>query len=212
MKIFPSILSADFSCLRDPLQQVCKGGTQQLHLDVMDGHFVPNISFGFPVIRSLTQAFPDIQWDAHLMIEEPEQYIDILLEIGVDWVSFHIEVDPPVEALSHQIRVEGASAGIALNPDTTVEEIIPHLSQVDYVLLMTVQPGFGGQSFQETVLEKIPPIREHFDGPIQVDGGIGMETISIAEEAGVDWFVAGSAIFGDNNPAEAVRDLERKAR
>ena len=207
MKIFPSILSADFSCLKTQIREVEKAGVEQLHLDVMDGHFVPNISFGFPVIESLVSAFPKMKWDVHLMIEDPERYMDTLLDIGIDWISFHLEVDPPVESIAKTIRSEGTIPGLAVNPDTSPTAIEPYLDVVDYVVLMTVQPGFGGQSFREPVLDKIGGIREHFDGPIQVDGGIGEETIQTASKAGVEWFVAGSAVFGQESAGKAVKEL-----
>jgi len=136
--------------------------------------------------------------------------MDTLLEIGVDWVSFHVEVDPPVKSLSESIRSAGTSPGLALNPDTPTQEIEPYLDYVDYVVLMTVQPGFGGQSFREPVLDKIGPIREKFDGPIEVDGGVGPKTIQTARRAGVDWFVAGSAVFGQKSAGEAVNELEQQ--
>lgn len=210
MKLFPSILSADFDCLNDdiePLTQV----VDQLHLDVMDGHFVPNISFGPPVVEIVTASHPELKWDAHLMISNPEEYFDDFLDLGMNWISVHAEVDPDLNYLRREIRGTDTKLGVAFNPATQVSEIAPHLDTVDYVVAMTVQPGFSGQSFREDVLNKIKRLRKQFEGPIQVDGGIGKETIESAAEAGADWFVSGSSVFGANRPGDAARDLMSRA-
>lgn len=212
MKIFPSILSADFSCLTEDIDPLVNGGVNQLHLDVMDGHFVPNISFGIPVIDSLTARYDEPDWDAHLMISNPEEYFDDFLDLGMDCISVHVETDPDVNLLKKQAESEGAKLGLAFNPGTPVSEISDHLEKVDYVVAMTVQPGFGGQSFREDVLKKIRRLRKEFDGPIQVDGGVGEETLPRAYEAGANWFVSGSSVFGKSDPAAAVHRLESAAR
>lgn len=212
MKIFPSVLASDFSCPATDIESILESGVDSLHLDVMDGHFVPNISFGFPVIRSIAERFPGVKLDAHLMIENPEQYLDPLVDIGVDWVSVHAEVDPPVGEIADRLRENGVAPGIAINPDTPADQIIPFLGSVDFVLLMTVQPGFGGQSFRDDVLKKITEVSNIFDGPIQVDGGIGPDTIARASGAGADWFVSGSSVFGDSDPGQACRELLEKAQ
>jgi ribulose-phosphate 3-epimerase len=207
MKLFPSILSADFACLKqdlDPLDDV----VDQLHLDVMDGHFVPNISFGPPVVEAVSNQYENFQWDAHLMISKPEDYVDDFVKLGMDWISVHAEVDPDLNYLSRELRGTGTKLGLAFNPSTPVSELVPHLNQIDYVVAMTVQPGFSGQSFREDVLDKIKRLRKQFDGPIQVDGGIGEETIEPAAEAGADWFVSGSSVFGQSNPASAASRLQ----
>lgn len=205
MKIFPSILSADFSCLNESIEPVLSE-VDQLHLDVMDGNFVPNISFGPPVIQSLSSSYTDVLFDAHLMIESPEKYLEKFLELGVDWISVHVEVNPDLQYLKRQLP-NSVKLGLAFNPSTQISEITPHLEIVDYVLAMTVKPGFSGQSFREDVLHKLKRLRNHYDGPIQVDGGVGAETIGSAHEAGADWFVSGSSVFGDDDPASAVREL-----
>lgn len=212
MKIFPSILSADFSCLKSDVKPVLDAGVNRLHLDVMDGHFVPNISFGFPVIRSLSNRFPDVKLDAHLMIEEPAEYLDPLVDIGVDWVSFHAEVDPDYGPVIERLHEHDIRAGVALNPDTPVDRLDGLWDRIDFLLLMTVQPGFGGQSFRESVLEKIDRLPPGFDRPIQVDGGVGPDTIGRAARAGVDWFVSGSSVFGQDQPGKACEDLLDRAQ
>jgi ribulose-phosphate 3-epimerase len=207
MKLFPSILSADFACLKqdlDPLVDV----VDQLHLDVMDGHFVPNISFGPPVVEAVSNQYENFQWDAHLMISKPEDYVDEFVKLGMDWISVHAEVDPDLNYLSGELRGTGTKLGLAFNPSTPVSELVPHLNQIDYVVAMTVQPGFSGQSFREDVLDKIKRLRKQFEGPIQVDGGIGEETIERASDAGADWFVSGSSVFGQSNPASAASRLQ----
>lgn len=211
MKIFPSILSADFSCLSQDLDPLVESGVGQLHLDVMDGHFVPNISFGLPVIESLSDRYPDRKWDAHLMISNPEEYFDEFLSLGMDWISVHVETNPDLNLLSGEAERNGTRLGLAFNPGTPVSEISSGLKHVDFVVAMTVQPGFGGQSFREDVLPKIRRLRKEFDGPIQVDGGIGEETIGKAYEAGANWFVSGSSVFGASNPVSAISDLKRAA-
>ncbi|MFB6344839.1 MAG: ribulose-phosphate 3-epimerase [bacterium] len=208
MKIFPSILSADFSCLSDDLDPLVREGVNQLHLDVMDGHFVPNISFGMPVINSLVERYPDQNWDAHLMISQPEEYFDEFLSLGMRWISVHVETDPDIKLLRKQSRGKEVQLGLAFNPGTPVSDLTEYLPQVDYVLAMTVQPGFGGQSFREDVLEKIKRLKKEFSGPVQVDGGVGRETLPRAYEAGADWFVSGSSVFGASNPADAVQRLK----
>lgn len=210
MKLFPSILSADFSCLKDEIDPVANE-IDQLHLDVMDGHFVPNISFGPPVIERVAERYPEMNWDAHLMIDDPEQYFEDFVKLGMDWISVHVEVDPDVRYLSREVVSSDVQLGLAFNPSTPVSELSPHLEYVDYALAMTVKPGFSGQSFREDVLEKIRRLRNHFDGPIQVDGGIGEETIEGAAEAGADWFVSGSSVFGADNPGEAINRLKQNA-
>jgi ribulose-phosphate 3-epimerase len=210
MKLFPSLLSANFACLNDDVESVAQE-VDQLHLDVMDGHFVPNISFGPPVIDRLTEAYPDMNWDAHLMISDPEQYFEDFVNLGMNWISVHVETDPDVRYLSREIVTSDIQLGLAFNPSTPVSDLNPHLEYVDYVLAMTVQPGFSGQSFREDVLEKIQRLRNHYDGPIQVDGGVGEETIEDAVQAGADWFVSGSSVFGADDPVTASRRMMKRA-
>lgn len=207
MKLFPSLLAADFSCPAPQIRSLRAADVNRLHLDVMDGRFVPNISLGFPVIRSVAERFPEIDLDVHLMIENPANFTDSLVEIGVDWVSVHIEARPEVSVLAKNLNDNGIRFGIAVNPDTEIKRISQLLDRVDYVLVMTIQPGFGGQSFREDVLPKIERLRSRFDGPIQVDGGIGEDTIERAAKAGANWFVSGSSVFGGEDPGERASSL-----
>lgn len=209
MKLFPSILSADFGCLSKDLDSVTDV-VDQLHLDVMDGHFVPNISFGPPVIERVSDAYPEVNLDAHLMISNPAKYFEDFVRIGMDWVSVHLEVDPDIKYLRREADKHDVGLGLALNPSTSVADVDGVLQYADYVVAMTVKPGFSGQSFREDVLTKVRRLGKAFEGPIQVDGGIGPETIEAAAEAGAEWFVSGSSVFGKNNPASAARDLEQR--
>lgn len=208
MKIFPSLLSANFSCLRESIEPLAEAGTTDFHLDVMDGNFVPNISYGPPVIRSISEKFPGLTLDAHLMVEEPTVVLEPLLEIGVDLISVHAEIRPDLEQLKRTCSARDVDLGLVFNPATSVEKYLDQLEFVDFVLLMSVRPGFGGQEFKPEVLEKIPVLRQNFDGPIQMDGGLGPSNISEVSVRGVDWFVAGSAVFGAPDPVKAVSELE----
>lgn len=212
MKLFPSILSADFACLTPDVDAVTDAGVDRLHLDVMDGHFVPNLSFGLPVVRSLRERYPELQLDAHLMIDDPERYLDRFLELDLQWLSVHVETDPDLDRLRRRTRESETKLGLAFNPNTPVERVIEAGDQVDYCLAMTVQPGFGGQSFRTDVLSDVERLAGGFDGPIQVDGGVGPDTIRSARQAGATWFVAGSAVFGHEDPTRAVVELREAAK
>ena len=209
-EIAPSILSADFANLEPEMRQMTAEGIRIIHLDVMDGHFVPNITFGPPAVKSIRQA-TDAVLDTHLMITDPEKYAPEFIKAGSDQITFHIEtVDDPI-AFVNYLHDQGVSAGVTLNPKTavqTIEKVAPHC---EMVLVMTVQPGFGGQSFMEDACQKCTRVRE-IVGPdvrIEVDGGIGADTIAIARDYGADTFVAGNAIFGRTDRAEAIAELRR---
>jgi ribulose-phosphate 3-epimerase len=212
IRIAPSLLSADFSRLADDVDKIESGGATLLHLDVMDGHFVPNISFGVPVIRSLrpkTKLF----FDAHLMISEPARYAEPFIKAGCDHLTFPIEVADKPRALVDEIHRLGASAGVCLNPTTPVAAIQCILDNVDMVLVMSVWPGFGGQKFMAQVLSKVAELRTRL-GPhqrLQIDGGIDENTIAAAAKAGADTFVAGTAVFGKGDPVAAMQNLQRLA-
>ena len=212
IRIAPSLLSADFGRLAEQVAAVEAAGATVLHLDVMDGHFVPNISFGVPVIASLRK-HTKMFLDAHLMITDPGRYAEPFVKAGCDHITFHIEVPGrPAELIQH-LRGLGASVGVSLNPTTSAEVVEPILGQVDMVLVMSVWPGFGGQKFIRDVLPKVAEIRPRLGTHqrLEIDGGIDMETIADAAAAGADTFVAGTAVFGAPDPPAAMLRLQRLA-
>lgn len=212
IRIAPSILAADFACLGDQIKKV-EPYTSMLHLDVMDGHFVPNITFG-PLVVAAVRKQTALFLDVHLMIEHPAEYIEPFIEAGADNLTFHIEVVPGPDAvkLIERIHSLGCQAGISLNPDTPVDSLDLVVDKVDIVLAMTVQPGFGGQSFREEVLAKVSALRgRRADLAIEVDGGLCEQTIPLAVRAGADTIVAGSSVFGTDDPGRAVVKLRELA-
>ena len=204
--ISPSILSADFANLQRDINAVKTA--DWLHIDVMDGHFVPNISIGIPVVKSIRKV-TDMFLDVHLMIENPEKYVDKFIESGADLVTFHYEAAKCVKKIIEQIKSKGVKAGISIKPKTQAEEIFKYLNLVDLVLVMTVEPGFGGQSFMMDCAKKIPLIKEHSKKEliIQVDGGINRETAKICKDFGANSLVAGSYIYGSKNIENAIASL-----
>ena len=209
IKIAPSLLSADFARLAEELETVSEADI--LHLDVMDGHFVPNITIGPPIIKALRKR-TKLPFDCHLMITDPQQYIPAFLDAGADMISIHIEAEPHLQRALQLIRDGGAKAGIAINPATSAESLSTALDFCDYVLVMTVNPGFGGQKFIEPVVPKIRHIsrliRERGLGvEIEVDGGIDARTAPHVVTAGATILVAGSAVFGQPDRADAIRTI-----
>jgi len=204
--IAPSILSADFSRLGEEVRSVENAGADWLHIDVMDGVFVPNITIGPLVIKSI-RGLTGLFFDVHLMIDDPGRYVERFAEAGSDLISFHIEAcDEPLKTIE-KIRSCGKKAGVSIKPGTDVSALDAVIDKVDMVLLMTVEPGFGGQEFMEDVLEKTSALRKRFTGYIQVDGGINPRTAKKAVDAGVGVLVAGTAVFGQEDYAVAIRGL-----
>lgn len=213
-RIVPSMLSADLGHLREQVEAVLSGGAEWLHVDVMDGQFVPNLTFGAPLLRALRR-LTDTPLDVHLMVREPERFIAEYADLGASVFTFHSEATVHVQRHLSAVREHGMRAGLALNPAsplTLLEEVVPDL---DLVLLMSVNPGFGGQVYLPGTTDKIRRTRALLDrhrspAALEVDGGIGPETITEAWRAGADTFVSGSAVFGVADPTQAVRDLRRR--
>ena len=213
-EIAPSILSADFTRLAEAIDAVKSGGARMLHVDVMDGHFVPNITIGLPVVKSIRKA-TDLTIDTHLMIEQPGRWAVEFVTAGADMVSVHVEADPHLQRTLTAIREAGSKAGIAINPGTPLDAIWECLPYADFVLLMSVNPGFGGQKFVPTMLDKVHRLRRmiderELDVRIEIDGGIDENNIGKVVEAGAEMIVAGTAVFGGGDPANAVRTLVEK--
>ncbi len=213
VKISPSVLSADFANLEQELLAIKTAGADMIHVDVMDGTFVPNFSLGIPVIEAMRRV-SDLFFDVHLMIARPGEYIEAFANAGADLITVHVETQPEqTDEIIGMIKAKGCKVGLTLNPGTPIERLLPYLPRIDLALVMAVQPGFGGQSFKEDMLPKIAAIRDEAkrigktDLIIQVDGGVNEETASACIEAGANCLVAGSAVFGKPDYAQAISSL-----
>lgn len=212
--IAPSILSADFSRLGEEITEVDQAGADVIHVDVMDGHFVPNITIGSLVVKAVRK-ITDLPLDVHLMIENPDQYLEDFAEAGADWITVHVETGYHLHRTIHRIKELGKKAGAVLNPATPIETLDYILEDIDLVMLMSVNPGFGGQSFIQSSLDKIRRLKKIIDDRglnvgIEVDGGVNPKTIGAVFEAGANIFVAGSAIFGQDNYATVIKEMKAK--
>ena len=210
-KVLPSILSADFANLERDIKELENIGVDMFHIDVMDGNFVPNISFGFPIIESIRPK-TDKVFDCHLMIANPENYVEQFCKVGCDMVSFHIEATNHADRVIQVIKNNGKKAGIVLNPQTSIESIKYLLPKLDYVLIMTVNPGFGGQKFIPEMLEKIEELaklreEKNYNFLIEVDGGINTETSKACRDKGADLLVCGSFLFGASDKEKTLGEL-----
>lgn len=214
VKIAPSVLSANFACLEKELSAIKKAGASWVHYDVMDGHFVPNISFGYSILQDISKV-TDLFLDVHLMISDPKKYVDAFIQANASLIVFHIEAmdsEEQTRELIRHIKQQNVQVGLSIKPNTSVEKIIPYLSNLDVVLVMSVEPGFGGQKFNPVALDKIAKlkaIREEnkYGYLIEVDGGINQETALVCKKAGVDVLVAGSYIFNSKEYQEAITSL-----
>lgn len=210
LKISPSILASDYANLQSELDRIST--SDMIHIDVMDGHFVPNISIGAPVVAACKKVC-NVPFDVHLMISNPLDYAEDFANAGADIICFHTECDSDTEQTIDKILSLGKKAALAIKPATPIDEVVKYLDKISMVLVMTVEPGFGGQSFMESTMPKIEAIRKiNPDIDIEVDGGINTDTVKIAAKAGANVFVAGSAVFKSENPAETIALLKKNAQ
>jgi len=210
-KIAPSVLSADFARLGEEVAEVERAGADLIHFDVMDGHFVPNLSIGIPVLESLRKV-TRLPLDAHLMIENPERYVEVFVKAGANSVTVHAEVCKDIPAMAKRLHDLGARASVGINPETDVQRVLPFAAQLDMILIMSVHPGFGGQEFIPGALEKLRAVRRELDRralkvDIEIDGGVKLDNIAEVKAAGANVFVSGSGIFGQGDYRKVVKEM-----
>ena len=210
-KIAPSVLSADFARLGEEVAEVERAGADLIHFDVMDGHFVPNLSIGIPVLESLRKV-TRLPLDAHLMIENPEHYVEVFVKSGANSVTVHAEVCKDIPAMAKRLHDLGARASIGINPETDVQRVLPFAAQLDMILIMSIHPGFGGQEFIPEALEKLRAVRRELDRralkvDIEIDGGVKLDNIAEVKAAGANVFVSGSGIFGQGDYRKVVKEM-----
>ncbi len=214
IKLAPSILSADFGRLAEEVQAVEEAGADLIHIDVMDGHFVPNLTIG-PLVVEAIRPVTRLPFDVHLMIENPDQYLEAFARAGADWISIHVEACVHLHRTVSRIKELGKKAGVVLNPATPLESLTYILEEIDYVLIMSVNPGFGGQKFIPSALKKVRALKEMIaayglDLPVEIDGGVNLETLPEVVRAGADILVAGSAIFNTPDYAATIKAFRQK--
>lgn len=212
VEIVPSLLSADFSALGEEIRKVEKAGCKRLHLDVMDGHFVPNITFGPKMVKEIN-GFTELPLDVHLMISEPEKYVENFASSGADWISVHYEASVHLNRLINKIKEHGCKAGVVLNPSSPVELLDDILKYTDFILLMSVNPGFGGQKFIDIALDKVKKLKKKIENEklnvfIEMDGGIGLDNMKLIKDTGVEVFVCGNSVFGADDITSAVKKMK----